>query len=54
MKHRDHRPEVKFGLRCLLIRKLNQKAGGHVLIIKFGMSEKIGLFGLLFRNIWFR
>jgi hypothetical protein len=53
MKYREHRPEVKFGLRCLLIRKHNQKAGGHVLMTKFGKSGKTGQFGLLFRNIRF-
>jgi hypothetical protein len=28
MKHHEHRPEVKFGLKFLLICKLNQKVGG--------------------------
>jgi hypothetical protein len=28
MKHHEHHPEVKFGLKYLLILKLNQKAGG--------------------------
>jgi hypothetical protein len=28
MKHREHRPEVKFGLKYLLIRELNQKVWG--------------------------
>jgi hypothetical protein len=40
MKHREHHPEVKFGLKCLLICKLNQKAVGHVLMTKFGKSKK--------------
>jgi hypothetical protein len=54
MKHREHRPEVKFGLQCLLIRKLNQKTGGHVLMTKFGKSEKIGPFDSLFRIVRFQ
>jgi hypothetical protein len=36
MKHHEHRPEVKFDLKCLLIRKLIQKARGHVLITRLG------------------
>jgi hypothetical protein len=40
MKHGEHRPKVKFGLIYLLIHKLNQKPGGHVLMIKFGKFEK--------------
>jgi hypothetical protein len=40
MKHHEHHPEVKFGLKCLLICKLNQKAGGHVLMTKISKSEK--------------
>jgi hypothetical protein len=39
MKHHEHRPKVKFGLKCLLICKLNQKAGGHMLMTKF---HKVG------------
>jgi hypothetical protein len=38
---------------ALLICKPNQKAGRHVLMIKFGRSGKTGLSGLLFWNIWF-
>jgi hypothetical protein len=53
MKYREHRPEDKFGLKCLLMRMLNQKAGGYVLMTKFGKSGKTTLSCLLFRNIWF-
>jgi hypothetical protein len=28
MKHHEHRSEVKFGLKCLLIHKLKEKVGG--------------------------
>jgi hypothetical protein len=42
MKYCEHHPEVKVGLKCLLIYKLNQKAGGHVLMTKFSKSKKIG------------
>jgi hypothetical protein len=42
MKHREHSSKVKFGLKCLLIRKLNQKAGGHMLMTEFGKSRKTG------------
>jgi hypothetical protein len=53
MKHHEHRPKIKFGLKCLLICKLNQNAGGHVLMTKFGKSGKTGPSGFLFWTIWF-
>jgi hypothetical protein len=40
MKHHKHHSEVKFGLKCLLIRKLNEKVGGHVLMTKFDKAGK--------------
>jgi hypothetical protein len=53
MKYREHRLEVKFGLKYLLIRKLNQKARGHVLMTKFGKSEKTRPSGFLFQTVRF-
>jgi hypothetical protein len=54
MKYREYRPNVKFDLKYLLIRKLNQKARGHVLMTQFDKSKKIKLSGLLSRNIRFQ
>jgi hypothetical protein len=56
MKHHKHRHVVKFGLKCLLIHKINQKmggGGGQVLMTKFGKSGKIGLSSFPFRTIQF-
>jgi hypothetical protein len=51
MKYHEHRPEVKFGLKYLLICKFNKRQG-HVLMTKFSKSGKTGLSGLPLQNIW--
>jgi hypothetical protein len=40
-EHREHRHEVKFGLKYLLISKLNQKARGYMLMTKVDKSYKL-------------
>jgi hypothetical protein len=53
MKHHEHHRKVKFGLKFLLIRKLNKRAGGHVLMTKFDKSEETGPSGFLLRTMRF-
>jgi hypothetical protein len=54
MKHHEHHPKVKFGLKFLLICKLNKRAGGHVLMTKFDKSKETGPSGFLLRTMRFR
>jgi hypothetical protein len=53
MEHHGHHPQVKFGLKCLLMCKINEKVGVHLLVTKFCKSEKAGLSGFAFWNIRF-
>jgi hypothetical protein len=53
LKHYGHRSQVKFGLKISFNTQSKLKVMGHVLMTKFGKSEKLGLSSFLFWTIRF-
>jgi hypothetical protein len=53
MKHYEHRPQLKFGFKISFNTQALVKDRGHMLMIKFDKSGKIGPSDFLFQTILF-